>query len=784
MNPSESVPFSRPGDADLLTGRARFGADETADHPDGLHVVFVRSPFAHAVVTQIDPTGARSEPGVAAVYTAADVDVVSPGPFHRSLSARWVQPLLARDRVRYVGEPVAVVVAASTTAAVDAAESVIVEYEPLTPVLELDQALAADTCLLDGSEPTPVRTPHDHQDPGAETNIALDTGWRGTADLADDDLSNHEVVVTGRTMNPRMATAPIEGRVMTAWWDGKKLHVRSTIQRPHGFRTELAELYEIPADEIVVETPPAVGGGFGGKTGRSPEERLLPWLARAVGRPVTWTETRTENLTVAPQGRGEQIDWVLAGTADGRIQALRAVLLKDAGAYPMTGAILPGGYTIPGASGCYHIERLAIRAISVATNRVPTSAYRGAGRAPYIAGLERMIDRFAAATGLDPADIRGRNLLRPEQFPYLTPTGATYDEADHPGALSAALAAVDYPAVRQEQKRRRQTLDTAQIGIGIACYNHMTVGGGGEEAAVTLLADGRIRIVTGTTDQGHGHALTWARLACDVLGVALDDVEVVEGSTALIGSGVGAVGSRSAQTAGMAIHRSGTALVAEATTTAASLLEAAPGDMVFTTDDGGRFHVAGTPARSVGWVDVAAARSDEHLDELMCGEVYDVEGRNSFPSGVHVAVVTVDTETGGVSVDRFVAADDAGNRIDPTIVAGQLHGGIAGGIGQALGEAMVDDPAGNLLTSTFLTYPPATADVLPSFELIEATVATSFNPLGVKGVGESGTVGATPAVHNAVVDALAHLGVDHLDLPVTPERVWAAIEYARSATSG
>lgn len=738
--------------------------------------MFVRSPFAHAAVEGVDVARAASAPGVLGAYAAADLDLVPPGPFHPWLSIQWVQPLLAIDRVRYVGEPVAVVVADTPSAAVDAVELVDVDYDPLPPVLDLDAALAGDVVLFDGGAcPTPVRVVADRPDAAVDGNICVDTGWKGSPDLIDDDLSGHDVVITGRTMNPRQATAPIEARVVTASWSGKRLHVRATTQRPHGHRAELAELYRLDPDEIVVETPPAVGGGFGGKTSRSPEERLVPWLARVLDRPITWAETRTENLMTSLQGRGEQIDWVVAGTAEGRIEAVRAILVKDAGAYPITGAVLPRGYAIPNATGCYDIARVAVRAYSVATNRVPTSAYRGAGRAPYVAGLERMVDRYAAAVGLDPAEVRRRNLLRPEQFPYRTPTGSTYDEADYPATLETALTRADYAALRREQAERRVGGHLRQLGIGIATYNLITLGGGGEEASVTLLADGGIRIITGTTDQGHGHALTWARLAADVLGVEIDDVEVLEGSTALIGSGVGAVGSRSAQTAGMAIHRAGNHLIEEAKATAATVLEAAPGDMTFTTDGGGRFHVTGTPARSIGWAEVATARWREQGDEITCGDVYDSKGRNSYPSGCHIAVVEVDTETGAPTILRFVAVDDAGVRIDNTIVEGQLHGGIAGGIGQALGEVMVDDAEGNLLTSTFIDYPLPTADLLPSFDLVPAAVASSFNTLGIKGVGESGTVGATPAVHNAVLDAIAHLGVDHVDLPMTPDRIWRAL---------
>ena len=585
-----------------------------------------------------------------------------------------------------------------------------------------------------------------------------------------------------RVMNPRLSPAPIEPRATTAVWMGPdELVVWAASQRPHGVRDELCALYGLDRQRVTVIAGPDVGGGFGGKTGRSPEERIIPLLARRAQRPVSWIETRSEYLAAGPQGRGEQVDIELAATAEGRLLAVRAELIKDAGAYPMTGALLPAGYTVPCAIGPYDIGHAEIRAVAVATNRVPTSAYRGAGRAPYLAALEVAVDQVAAATGIDPAEVRRRNLLRPDQLPHDTPTGSRYDEADYPADLERALAAAGYDQLRADQARRGAGADPVarRLGIGVVSYNYITSGAGVKEASVTLLPDGRARVVTGTTSQGHGHTTTWAQLAADTLGMGIDEIEVVEGRTDLIGSGVGAVGSRSAQTAGMAIHRSATALVDEALALAAELLEASPADVVLDREEG-RFHVVGTPAVALTWAAIAASASAAD-QELACGDFYDTEGVNTYPSGTHLAVVEVDPATGAVELTRFVAVDDAGARINPMIVEGQLHGGIAAGISQALGEACHHDRDGNPLTATFLDYTIATADQLPSFELIAGEVPTSVNLLGLKGVGESGTIGATPAVHLAVLDAIRPLGVDHLDLPCTPERVWAAIEAGREA---
>ncbi|MDG2112225.1 MAG: molybdopterin-dependent oxidoreductase, partial [Actinomycetota bacterium] len=433
---------------------------------------------------------------------------------------------------------------------------------------------------------------------------------------------------------------------------------------------------------------------------------------------------------------------------------------------------LPGGYTKPMANGCYDIEHVEFSSVGVLTNRVPTSAYRGAGRSPYVNAIERMVDLYASAAGLDPAEVRRRNLIRPEQMPYTTPTGGRYDEADYPGDLERALDRARYDAIRTEQAERRARGDRRQLGIGIASYNHMTTGGGGEEAEVTINADGSATIVTGTTSQGHGHATTWAQLAADVLQIDPEDIEVIEGVTDSIASGMGAVGSRSLQTAGLAVHNSANHVLVRARDLAARLLEAAPEDIV--AGRGVGLHVVGTPGVSVSWSDVAAAGVGTDR-ELSCGEFYDTEGRNTFPSGCHVAVVEVDVETGAWTLQRLVGVDDAGPLVNPMIVAGQLHGGMAAGVGHVLGEIMQWDELGTPITTNFGDYPLPSADLLPSFELEASGTPSSFNVLGFKGVGESGAIGATPAVHNAVIDAVVHLGVTHIDLPCTPERVWNAL---------
>ncbi len=760
--PRTGLPLRRIEDPSLVTGSARFTADIENPALDGaLHVAFVRSPVAAGRIVEVDPADALAIPGVVAVLTGTEVEQLA--PFAMPFDDRYTQPLLPAASIGFAGQAVAAVAAETAALAVDAAESVLVDIEPADPVLDLEEAEAR----------RPVG--------GTAFATSGDSGFADAADAAD-------LVVELRQLSPRQLPTPIEGRSIAAVVDGSRLLVWSATQTPHAYRANLSKLLEIPVEAIRVMAQ-TVGGGFGGKVSRTAEEYLVPLLATRTGRPVRWNETRSENFATATQGRGELITVALAGTNDGRITGIRSRLVKDSGAYPLVGAVLAAGYTSKIANGCYDVDTVEFSSIAVLTNKPPTSAYRGAGRSPYIGALERAVDRFAAELSLDPAEVRRRNLIQPENMPYANRTGGIYDEADYPGDLERSLEAVGYDRLRAEQAERRAAGDRSALGIGIACYNHMTTGGGGEEASVTVGEDGKATVVTGTTSQGHGHATTWAQIASDVLGIAVEDIAVVEGDTDAIGSGVGAVGSRSLQTAGMAVHRAATDVVEQARSVAADLLEAAVGDVVLSSDldakphsepgsepGGTGFHVVGTPARALGWAEIAA---NTPASEVTCGDFYDTEGRNTFPSGVHVAVVEVDTETGLVRLDRLVGVDDAGTVVNPLIVEGQIHGGMASAVGQVLGEVIVHDGSGNQLTSSLMDYPIPTADQLPSFEVVPAETASSFNTLGFKGVGESGTVGATGAVHNAAVDAVAHLGVRHLDLPCTPERMWRAIEQAR-----
>ena len=774
-----------PEDPGLLRGERAFTADfdhELLRDADGestvTEVVFVRSPFAHARIRSVSVAEAERSPGVLAVVTAADHSVVPAGSVLPDFyDARYAMPILAEGTVRYVGEPVVAVVAETVAQAIDASEMVEVEWEPLEVVIDVNDALTDTTVLFDATNRARSRGLDGGFQP---TNVVLAGG-----DEHEPSRFMAEVDLKRRFWNPRQLPTPIEPYAQVTTWDAAgHLHVWAATQRPHGFRDQLADVYQLDPAMVHV-TAPAVGGGFGGKVSRSPDEHALPLLARIVNRPVRWVQTRGEYFQGATQGRGEQLDFQLAGSTDGRISAIRCDVLKDCGAYPGVGGTLPSRFNAPGAGGPYDIAHIEFASIAVVTNAPQISAFRGAGRAAYLAALERLIDIYAAEIDMDPAEVRRRNLVRPEQMPFTSATGVVYDEADYPGDLERALDAVGYDQLRVEQAALREAGRVTQIGIGIATYHHQTVGAGGsEEARVEITANGGAVVYTGTTSQGHGHDATWAQIAADELGMPIDRIDVLEGSTDHTATGVGAVGSRSLQTAGLAIRTASRTLLERARSAAAGLLEAAVEDIelrIVEVDAAphAAFHVAGVPSVSVGWSEIAEHVSrSERPDDLVCGETHNVGEHTTFPSGTHVAVVEVDTQTGHVSLLRFVGVDDVGVRVNPMIVEGQLHGGIASGISQVLGEEMRYDDDGNPLTTNFADYPLLAAAQVPLFELAVSETRSSFNDLAVKGVGESGIIGATPALHNAIVDAVRHLGVGHIELPCTPQRVWEAIQGA------
>ena len=737
----------RVEDPRFLTGEGTYIGNLVL--PGALHLSFVRSTMAHARLLDIDASDALAMPGVVAVWTAKDIDLAPAPPAHGFMNKGIRYPFIASDTVRFVGDIVAVVVSTDKSLGVDAAETVIVDYDPLPVVLDLDESFRNNVIV--------------HEDAG--TNVVLTFAENSNEDI----FTDCEVVVELTIENQRVAPAPMEVRACASVWDGTRLTQWACSQGAHGARDGIAEALGLEPSAVRVITPD-VGGGFGAKSGVYAEEILVGWAAKKLNTPVRWTESRTENMLSMGHGRGQRQRTKMGGTRDGRITAYRLDVLQDAGAYAKAGAVLPF-MTRMMASGVYDIASVQFESHSVVTNTTPTVAYRGAGRPEATAAIERTLDEFARVCGKDPADVRRMNYLQPSAFPLTTAMGAKYDSGEYAKALDAALDAAGYAQLRAEQQQRRASHETLQLGIGIASYVETTNPmGSGDYGSVEITADGGAIIRTGSSSHGQGHHTAWAMLVADATGIPFEKIDFRFGDTDDIERGGGTGGSRSLQVGGSAVKLATDAVVEKARQRAADLLEAAVEDIVIDTVRGA-FHVAGSPAPARTWSELLAG-ADIALD----AEVDYVPEGATFPFGTHVCVVEVDTETGAVGVMRHIACDDAGTIINPLIVDGQVHGGIAQGVAQALLEAVWYDPDGNPITSNLADYGFISAAELPSFERVPMETPTPRNPLGAKGIGEAGTIGATPAVHNAVIDALSHLGVTHVDMPCTSINVWNALQ--------
>jgi carbon-monoxide dehydrogenase large subunit len=725
-----------------------------------LHATFIRSDWAHAQILGIDTAAAAAMPGTQ-VFTAADVDLPAyPAPPFVGIDARMFRPMLAAERVRFVGDIVAVVVSETRAGSVDAAELVQVEYEPLPVVTDPRQAVKDEVLL--------------YEDVG--TNVCL----RHPPEAVDEHIFDGcDVVVSGATESPRLAACPMEPRATLAEFgaDGR-LTIYVSTQTPHQDKMMLTLLLGLE-DEQVRVIAPDVGGGFGGK-GLDVEDVIVGWLARATGQPVRWTETRSEHLVAMHHGRAQWIDFELGGSRDGAVRALRLKILQDAGAYPSIGAFL-ANLTALMSSGVYRIPKIEIDVTAVVTNTTWIGAVRGAGRPEASQMLERAIDMFAAEIGLDPAEMRRRNFIGADVFPYTTASGAKYDIGDYERALDLALAKADYAQLRADQAARRHDGAVRQLGIGISVYVEITNGfPEGEFGAIEITADGEAIVRTGSFSHGQGHETTFAQIVADRTGLPMEKIKVIAGDTDAVARGTGTYGSKSTQIGGVAAGQASEVLVDKAKQLAADDLEANPEDMVLDLERG-RFHVAGAPEPALGWGELASRLDgDGRLAELSAEADFQPE-QPTFPFGAHVAVVEVDTETGAVQLIRMIAVDDAGTIINPMVAEGQVHGGLAAGIAQALYEEIRYDEDGNPQHSNLVTYCFPSATELPFFERVVMETPTPVNPLGAKGIGESGTIGATPAVHNAVIDALSPYGVRHIDMPVNGERIWRAIHDAEAA---
>ncbi|HEV2217285.1 MAG TPA: xanthine dehydrogenase family protein molybdopterin-binding subunit [Candidatus Dormibacteraeota bacterium] len=708
-----------------MTGRGKYTDDVQPEQC--LHAVFVRSTMAHARLASVDVSAAREIPSVEAVYVAADL----------KFESETARPRLCTDEVSFVGDLVAVAVGSTREAAVDAAAAVVVDYEPLPVIV----------------------------DPEKSENVAFEF------DLGDEGaLNGAEVIVRGRFVNQRLAAAPIEGNAIVAEPDGDGgIRLWVSTQVPFGVRGVVAAALGLPEEKVRVIAGD-VGGAFGAKLMTYPEQSVIAAVAMKLARPVRWFEHRTENMVAMSQGRALVSDVALGATREGKLVGLDVNTVADAGAYAglappqlvLTSMLLPSVYDIPNV-------RFAGR--SMFTNTAVLSAYRGAGRPEAIAIVERAMDMLAAELEIDSAALRRRNLIA-GPFPHTTPTGLNYDSGDYARALELALQAAGYEELRREQKARRERNQTLQLGIGISSYVEMTaVLYTGEAATATAQPDGSIVITTGTTASGQGHETAYSHLASQLLGVTMDSIRVVQSDTGLVRGGFGTSGSRSLQVGGSAVRKACIELVEKAKQETARRLEASVDDVVRFED--GRFGVKGVPATALSWSQLAA-------EAALVVETEFEQADQTFPFGCHVAVVEVDTETGDARLVRHVAVDDCGTVLNHMLVEGQIHGGVAQGVGQALYEEFVYDADGNPLTASFVDYGIPSIGEIPHVETVTMETPTPLNPLGAKGVGESGTIGSTPAVQNAVIDALAHLGVRHLDMPLHPMRVWGAIQDARS----
>ena len=766
----------RKEDARLLTGQSNW--TDNIQLPGLLHFALLRSPLAHAKINRIDVSPALGQPGVVAAFSARDLGIEG-----MALPCAWpvtediVLPdhhPLAVDEVRYVGDAVAVVVARSRYEAADALEAIDVEYEALPPVLDMEQALRDEVLV--------------HAEKGTNRCFV----WPYDNGDVDAAFSGAEVTVQRRFVQQRLIPSAIEPRavVCTPITAAGEYTLYSATQIPHVVRVMLALTTGIPEHKIRVVAPD-VGGGFGSKLDFYAEEALAVVLAQRLGRPVKWTESRSEGYQATIHGRDQIQDVEIAADRDGRIRGLKVDLKADMGAYLQ---LITPGIPLLGAliyPAIYKMDAYQFSCTGVFTTKTPTDAYRGAGRPEATYAIERMMDELAVELDMDPMELRRRNWIRHDEFPYTMIGGMTYDSGNYEAATDRAMALFGYDELRREQQERRERGDRRQLGIGISTYTEACgwapsrvlgqlayAGGGWESASIRMLPTGKVEVVTGTSPHGQGHETAWSQIVADALGVDFDDVEVIHGDTRTSPMGWDTYGSRSVAVGGIALYKAAERVIEKGRRMAAHLLEAAEGDIEFSR---GTFSVKGSPEAKKTIQELALAVFAAHdfpagVEPTLNSEYVFDPDNFSFPHGTHLCLVEVDTETGFVTVPKYVAVDDVGTVINPLIVEGQIHGGIAQGVAQALYEEGVYDGDGNLVTGTMVDYlVPAPPD-LPDFTVDRTETPATTNPLGVKGVGETGTIAATPAVVNAVLDALRPLGVRDIAMPCSPERVWRAIQ--------
>ena len=750
----------RREDAALLSGRAEYTDDLQV--PRMAHLAFVRAEFAHARIESVDTSAAEAIEGILAVYTWADIEATdTPGVIPIASSRLDVDPpghpVLAREKITYQGQPVAAVVAENRYQAQDAIDAVEVAYEPLEAVVDPTEARGEDARTIFEEVPD---------------NVAV-TAEMGDRETTEEAFADADHVVDLDLVNNRLIPSALEPRAALARWDGDgKLTVEMTSQSPHGHRGKLAQTLGVPERRIRVIAP-AVGGGFGHKGHHHPGEAAAAWASRQLDRPVKWTATRSGNYLAGAHGRDHRATAAMAVDDDGTIRAIRVETDANAGGYG-----IGGGPSMPGwygrlLSSQYDIPAIYSETRSVFTNTAPIHSYRGAGRPEAVYVTERLVDVAARELGMDPVELRRRNLIDPDEFPYETAVGAVYDSGEYEQAMDKALDAVGYERIRDELENSE---DGRYRGVGVTNYVEST-GGGYESGVVRVHPDGGVTAYAGTHSHGQGHETTYAQIVADELEIPYEQIEVVEGDTGQIPKGTGTFGSRSAIVGGNAVAESAGKVLEKATQLAAHELDADPeeieyADGTFRDPSGETTSFEDVASTAYGW------GVPEGLEPgLEATTFYEPDG-TAYTFGTHVAVVAVDPDTGKVEIERYLAVDDCGEQINPELVEGQVHGGVAQGIGQARYELTAYDEDGDLLTDELLTYAAPRAFQLPDFETASTVTPSPNNPMGVKGIGEGGTIAAPPTLVNAVVDALADLEVDHVDMPLTEERVWGAIQGA------
>jgi carbon-monoxide dehydrogenase large subunit len=779
----------RKEDERLITGRTRWTDNITL--PGMLHMAILRSPFAHAKIVSIDTSAAKSAPGVIAVYTARDLDPDSSigmpcaWPITPDMKAPR-RPVLAADQVNFAGEGVAVVVARSSAEAHDALEEIDVEYDELPVILDMEAAIADGAPLV-------------HEDQGSNTSAVwkFDSGEAGTGGNVEDAISSAEVVVKRRFRQQRLVPAFMEPRACVVDPTGTQLTMWSATQVPHILRVMSALTLGIPEHKLRVIAPD-VGGGFGGKIGVLPEEMMSLLVAQKLGKPVKWNETRSETMLAAHHGRDQIQDITISATRDGQVTGLKVELLANLGAY---NGLVGTGVPILGAfmfNAIYKIPAYHFACTNVYTTTTLTDAYRGAGRPEATFAIERIMDELAVELGVDPLELREKNWIKHEEFPFTTVAGLTYDSGNYEAATEKAKQLFDYDGLRAEQEKRRASKDKVQLGIGISTFTEMcglapsrVLGsldygaGGWEHAAIRMLPTGKVEVITGASAHGQGHETAWSQIVADQLGVAFEDVEILHGDTQSSHKGLDTYGSRSLVVGGIAVVKAAEKVIAKAKPIAAHLLECAEDDLEFAN---GKFTVRGTEtSTSIGDVALAVFAAHNLPDgvepSLDSDATFDPENF-SYPHGTHLCAAEVDTETGRIKLRSYVCVDDVGVAVNPLIVEGQVHGGLAQGIAQALFEGTEHDDSGTLTTGTFADYLLPSAADLPSFTTDRTETPSTTNPLGAKGVGEAGTIASTPAVVNAVIDAVRPFGVNDIEMPLTPMRVWHAIQHGTTDAGG